>query len=56
MSAYQDMLAKDAFGYYGTLLNDVTYSPTMGKYLNAFHNVAPHLQRLGCDAGLHDQS
>ncbi len=41
MSAYQDMLAKDAFGYYGALLSDVTYSPTMGKYLNAFHNVAP---------------
>ncbi len=41
MSAYQDMLAKDAFGYFGTLLSDVTYSPTMGKYLNAFHNVAP---------------
>jgi uncharacterized protein (DUF1800 family) len=41
MSAYQDMLAKDSFGYYSTLLNDVTYSPTMGKFLNAFHNVAP---------------
>jgi uncharacterized protein (DUF1800 family) len=41
MSAYQDMLAKDSFGYYSTLLNDVTYSPTMGKFLNAYHNVAP---------------
>ncbi|HEX4482098.1 MAG TPA: DUF1800 family protein [Rudaea sp.] len=41
MSAYQDMLANDAFGNYGTVLNDVTYSPTMGKFLNAFHNVAP---------------
>jgi uncharacterized protein (DUF1800 family) len=41
MSAYQDLLAKDAFGYYSTLLNDVTYSPTMGKYLNVYHNVAP---------------
>jgi uncharacterized protein (DUF1800 family) len=41
MAAYQDMLAKDSFGYYSTLLNDVTYSPTMGKFLNAFHNVAP---------------
>jgi len=41
MASYQDMLAKDAFGYYSTVLNDVTYHPTMGKYLNAFHNVAP---------------
>src|ERR1700744_2528117 len=41
MSAYQDMLANDAFGYYSTLLTDVTYHPTMGKYLNAWHNVAP---------------
>ena len=41
MSAYQDILANDAFSYYGTVLHDVTYSPTMGKYLNAFHNVAP---------------
>jgi uncharacterized protein (DUF1800 family) len=41
MSSYQDMLAKDAFGYYSSVLTDVTYHPTMGKYLNAFHNVAP---------------
>src|ERR1700722_10811748 len=41
MSAYQDLLAKDAFSYFSTALTDVTYSPTMGKYLNAFHNVAP---------------
>ena len=41
MTAYQDLLATDAFGAYRTLLGDVTYSPTMGKYLNAFHNVKP---------------
>ena len=41
MSSYQDMLAKDAFDYYGTLIEDVTYHPSMGKYLNAFHNIAP---------------
>ncbi|MBS0569722.1 MAG: DUF1800 family protein [Proteobacteria bacterium] len=41
MAHYQDLLANDAFGYYSTLLNDVTYSPTMGKYLNTYHNVAP---------------
>src|SRR5262249_44281379 len=41
MTFYQDLLARDAFGYYGDLLSDVTYNPTMGKYLNAFHNVKP---------------
>ncbi len=41
MTHYQDLLASDAFSYYGTLLNDVTYSPTMGKYLNTYHNIAP---------------
>jgi len=39
MSDYQDMLARDAFGVYRTLLGDVTYHPMMGQYLNAFHNV-----------------
>ncbi len=38
MTHYWDLLAGDAFGYYGILLSDVTYNPTMGKYLNAFHN------------------
>jgi uncharacterized protein (DUF1800 family) len=41
MAYYQDLLANDAFGIYRTLLNDVTYSPTMGRYLNAFHNLKP---------------
>ena len=39
MADYQDMLARDAFGAYRTLLGDVTYHPMMGQYLNAFHNV-----------------
>jgi len=39
MAHYQDLLANDAFGAYGPLLVDVTYNPTMGRYLNAFHNV-----------------
>jgi len=39
MSDYQDMLARDAFGAYRTLLGDVTLHPMMGQYLNAFHNV-----------------
>ncbi|HEX5124216.1 MAG TPA: DUF1800 family protein [Rhodanobacteraceae bacterium] len=41
LSHYQDVLAIDAFAPYSTLLRDVTYSPTMGKYLNAFHNIKP---------------
>ncbi len=41
MAHYQDLLANDAFGNYGALLYDVTYNPTMGKYLNAYHNVKP---------------
>ncbi len=41
MTAYGDLLATDAFGIYRTLLSDVTYNPTMGKYLNAFRNLKP---------------
>ena len=41
MAAYYDLLARDAFGIYRTLLGDATYSPTMGKYLNAFRNLKP---------------
>ncbi|HEX6832890.1 MAG TPA: DUF1800 family protein, partial [Rudaea sp.] len=41
MTAYYDLLTRDAFEYYRVVLNDVTYSPTMGKYLNAFHNLKP---------------
>ncbi len=38
MTAYQDLLAKDAFNIYVNVLHDVTYSPTMGKFLSTFHN------------------
>ncbi len=41
MAAYQDLLARDAFGFYRSLLGDVTYNPTMGRYLNAFRNLKP---------------
>jgi uncharacterized protein (DUF1800 family) len=41
MSAYQDLLATDAFTAYRSLLGDVTVNPTMGKYLNAFRNLKP---------------
>jgi len=35
---YWDMLARDAFGTYRTLLRDVTYSPQMGKFLTYLRN------------------
>jgi uncharacterized protein (DUF1800 family) len=38
MTAYQDLLARDAFGIYRDLLTDVTYNPTMSKFLSTFHN------------------
>jgi uncharacterized protein (DUF1800 family) len=41
MSEYQDLLARDAFGSYRGLLGDVTWSPTMGRYLNNYHNQKP---------------
>ena len=41
MSEYWDLLARDAFGSYRTLLGDVTLNPTMGRYLNNFHNQKP---------------
>ncbi|MCV2885678.1 DUF1800 domain-containing protein [Aestuariibacter sp. AA17] len=33
MAYYMDLLAKHAFGNYGDLLLDITYSPAMGMYL-----------------------
>jgi uncharacterized protein (DUF1800 family) len=45
MAAYQDLLARDAFGSYRSLLGDVTFSPTMGKFLSSFHN-----QKANCSA------
>ncbi|MEO7758325.1 MAG: DUF1800 family protein, partial [Dokdonella sp.] len=41
MAEYEDLLARDAFGSYRSLLGDVTYSPTMGKYLSHFRNQKP---------------
>jgi uncharacterized protein (DUF1800 family) len=35
---YYDMLARDAFGNYQRLLEDVTLNPMMGAYLNVFRN------------------
>lgn len=38
---YHDLLAKDAFGTFRTLLEDVTLSPAMGLYLNMQGNQKP---------------
>ncbi|MGH8042130.1 MAG: DUF1800 domain-containing protein [Rudaea sp.] len=38
MAWMYDLLVKDAFGNYRTLLNDVTLSPAMGVYLNMMGN------------------
>lgn len=35
---YSDILTDQAFGNYRTLLNDVTYSPAMAKYLTYYRN------------------
>jgi len=35
---YYDLLARDAFGNFRRLLEDVTLSPMMGAYLNVFRN------------------
>jgi uncharacterized protein (DUF1800 family) len=37
-AAYYDMLGKDAFGNFRTLLNDITLSPMMGQYLSMLGN------------------
>jgi uncharacterized protein (DUF1800 family) len=38
---WMNMLEKDAFGTYSALLNDVTLSPTMGRYLDTVGNDKP---------------
>ena len=38
MAAYQNMLLNDAFGNYRQLLEDVTLSPAMGRYLTMAQN------------------
>jgi uncharacterized protein (DUF1800 family) len=40
-SSWMNMLQKDAFANYSTLLNDVTLSPTMGNYLDMVGNDKP---------------
>ncbi len=38
LPAYYDVLVRDAFGNYRTLLEDITLNPAMGAYLNALQN------------------
>ncbi len=38
MGRYMDILQEDAFGNFGELLSDVTYSPAMGTYLTYIGN------------------
>jgi len=38
---WMNMMQKDAFGNFSTLLNDVTLSPTMGRYLDMVGNDKP---------------
>lgn len=38
MADYQNMLARDAFGNFRTLIEDVTLNPVMGKYLDMANN------------------
>jgi uncharacterized protein (DUF1800 family) len=38
MSAYYDVLVRDAFTNYRQLLEDITLNPAMGKYLDMLHN------------------
>jgi uncharacterized protein (DUF1800 family) len=42
MAEYADLLARDAFGNYRTLLGEVTYSPTMAQWLTYVRNRAAY--------------
>jgi uncharacterized protein (DUF1800 family) len=45
MADYQNMLLKDAFGSYRQLIEDVTLSPVMGRYLDMVNNDKPNPAR-----------
>jgi len=42
-ASYMDMLNRDAFANYRTLIQDVTLHPAMGVYLNSLHNMKENL-------------
>jgi uncharacterized protein (DUF1800 family) len=41
VTTYQNMLAKDAFGSFYTIMHDVALSPGMGAYLNMLNSAKP---------------
>jgi uncharacterized protein (DUF1800 family) len=43
LGAYYDILLRNAFGSYRQLLEDVTLSPAMGRYLSMYRNRKPDL-------------
>jgi len=43
IAEYSDLLARNAFGNYRTLLGDVTYSPTMAQWLTYVRNRAAYI-------------
>ena len=45
MATYWDLLARDAFGNFRQLLEDVTLNPAMGDYLDMVHNDKPDPRR-----------
>lgn len=45
--SYYDVLVKDAFGNFETLLRDVTYHPAMGKYLSYLGNAKANYYTAG---------
>jgi uncharacterized protein (DUF1800 family) len=45
MATYWDLLARDAFGNFRQLLEDVTLNPAMGDYLDMVHNDKPNPRR-----------
>jgi len=45
LAEYEKLLLRDAFGTYRQLLEDVTLSPAMGRYLDMVNNDKPNLVR-----------
>ncbi len=45
MAVYWDLLARDAFANFRTLIEDVTLNPAMGDYLDMVHNDKPNHYR-----------
>lgn len=42
LAAYEQLLRRDAFGNFRTLLYDITLNPAMGRYLDMAHNDKPN--------------